>query len=475
MGGSIVKVTTLLIILSIALAGNTQNVFNKAFDESNAANHTANILEHSNHFFFTQKSFISGNAVLEALILDTAGQLLQKKSLVVDNNFNIFYGYAGSLQHLTNNEFCQQYHIALDSTIKLIFFDDNLNVIRNTHYNFGNYVTSGVIEQINDSTLLILGRVKNITNYNLFLINTDIQGNERWRTIFGETGKDDFGFAIEYINNEIVIGGQSHFSSSTVYPHLFKFSNTGQLILDTIYTQFNNGVYLAYDSQYGLFFSASTNNNSNTQPVVGSINLDFSINWSSHFFTNDQFVHINQMTINSQGIITMAGTKLINGEFSGLFFQANAQGDSLGSKIIDHLPNELAAFNDIRSTSDGGYIMAGQTRAPSQDSWIVKVNEWGCDELPCTVSVAEQPEKDNGEIHCYPNPSNGIGTIKGSFRNAHFNNEIKVFNSLGQLVFSKNLTNKEFEMEVNLTNSGLYLVNLYQGNSLIESLKWVVN
>jgi hypothetical protein len=277
------------------------------------------------------------------------------------------------------------------------------------------------------------------------------------------------------LNNNIIVGGQTYYTSQIAHPHLYEFNNSGLLLFDTAYTQFDNGGFLTNHQNYGLYLTGIKYYSNNRQPYLISINTDFSINWSKNYFSNDTAVTTTQMVIRDDGIITMAGTKLINGEFSGLFFQTNAQGDSLGSKIIDHLPNELAAFNDIRSTSDGGYIMAGQTRAPSQDSWIVKVNKWGCDELPCAVSVAEAPKKDNSTLTCYPNPSNGLGTLKGSFKNAGSNNVIKVFNSLGQLVFSKSITNQDFEMEVSLPISGLYLVNLYQGGVLVRSLKWVVN
>ena len=456
--------------------GNTQNVFNKVFDEGNSANHTANVLEYSNQYYFTQKSFILGNAVLEAVILDTAGQLLHKKSLIINSSFNLYYGYAGALQLLSNNEFCQLYNVGLDSIFQLVFFDDSLNVIRNTQYVFNNYVNAGIIKQINDSSLIVLGRVKVANDYDLALINTDLQGNERWRTIFGETGKGDYGFAIEYVNDKILVGGQTFYTGQIAHPHIFEFNNSGQLLFDTIYTQFDNGGEIMYTALHGLYQFCSRNNYpTSVYPILLKINPDYSIQWHKEFFKNEQFVAPGNVTMSNDGIITIAGTYKVNGLNAGLFFQTNQNGDSLITKLIDHIPGELAQFQDIRPTSDGGYIMAGETDAPTQDSWIVKVNEWGCDELPCTVSVAEEPENDKGELFCYPNPSNGLGTLKGSFKNAGSNNEIKVFNSLGQLVFSKSFTNKEFEMEVNLPNSGLYLVNLYQGGLLVESLKWVVN
>ena len=80
-----------------------------------------------------------------------------------------------------------------------------------------------------------------------------------------------------------------------------------------------------------------------------------------------------------------------------------------------------------------------------------------------------------GTLNCYPNPSNGAGVISGSLTKFTAGTEIKIFNTLGQLISTIPITQKDFEVEINLAQSGLYLVNLYQNNELIESKKWVVN
>ena len=470
MGSAVNKYILIFMILSIATTSFTQNVFNKAFDQSNTANLTSNALEYSNQYYFTQSAYITGAALIQGVILDTNGQMVLKKTLVSNTSFDLYYGYAGALQYLSNNEFCQLYNIGLDSILQLVFFDNSLNVIRNTEFVFNNYVNAGVLKQINDSTLLALGRVKVANDYNLVLINTDLQGNERWTTIFGETGKDDYGFAIEYLNDKIIVGGQTDFA----HPQIFEFNNAGQLLFDTTYTQFDNGGHLSSHQNYGLYLSGIMLKSYGRHPYLVSLNNDFTINWSKEYFSNDTSVAITQMIINQNGTLTMSGVKLVNNEFSGLFFQTNSQGDSLGSKIIDHLPGKLAAFNDIRPTSDGGYIMAGETKAPTQDSWIVKVNAWGCDNIPCIVSVPEVPEDTQGSLICYPNPSSGTGTIKGSFNNASSTNQIKIYNSIGQLILSKTITKDQFQITVQLPAKGIYFIALYQSYTLLKYQKWVV-
>ena len=474
MGGSIVKVTTLLIILSIAQMGNTQNVFNKAFDNANLANYSTNVLEWNHEYYVMQKIYTGNSNALEVIKLDSSGQIILKEIIIEDSNNSIRYGYAGSFQIINDTELCQLYRVNNDNALYLAYFDQNINVSRTFRYAFNSDVYPGLINNINDSTLLILGLTYDTTNLDLVLINTDLQGNERWRTTFGETGKDNYGFSIEFASNHIIVGGQTLINGSTSHPSIFKFNQTGTLVFDTTYTQYSSGGHFFTHPSFGWYMSAAMDTSSRYYPVLLKLNTNFTVSFAKTYFSNEKYVSIGQHKINDAGIITSAGMQIVNNLITGIFFQTNHNGDSLGSKLLDHIPGERAQFHDIRPTSDGGYILAGETRAPSQDSWIVKVNEWGCDNIPCIVSVAETPKNDKGELNCYPNPSSGFGTLKGSFKNADSNNDIKVFNSLGQLVFSKSITTKEFETEVSLPNSGLYLVNLYQGNELVNSLKWVV-
>ncbi len=475
MGSSIVKFLTILFVLSITQKGIAQNVFNKAFDNANLANYSTNALEWNHEYYLMQKIYTGFSNALEVVKLDSLGNTILKEKVIEDSNNSIRYGYAGSFQVINNSELCQLYRIHNDSALYLTYFDLNVNNSRTYRYGFNFDVYPSIIKNLNDSTILILGLAQISNSQDLVLINTDLQGNERWRTIFGEPGKDDYGFAIEYVNNKIIVGGQTYYTGQIAHPHIFEFNNSGLLLFDTTYTQFDNGGQIIYNDTNGLYLYSTRNNYpTSVYPIIHKLNNDYSIQWTKEFFKNEKLVSTGAMTINDNGIISLVGNKMVNNVITGLFFQINNNGDSLGAKLIEHIPGETAYLFNIRPTSDGGYIMAGETKAPTQDSWIVKVNAWGCDNIPCIVSVPEVPEDTQGSLICYPNPSNGLGTIKGSFNNASSTNQIKIYNSIGQLVFSKAIATKEFELEVNLPNSGLYLVNLYQGNELVKSKKWVV-
>ncbi|MGB1004679.1 MAG: T9SS type A sorting domain-containing protein [Salibacteraceae bacterium] len=469
MGSTVNKILLVLITLVMPFVGHNQSVFNKAFDAGNTGNRTNNAIEVNGSYYFTQKTFKNNDVQLEAVELDSLGNILNKQDIVTNNSYNLFYGYAGSLQYLSNNEFCQLYKVGPDSSLRLVFFDTNLVVIRDVEVYQGYYTSPYTIKQVNDSAIIIIGQVWTSSG-DLIVINTDLQGNSRWQTIIGDPNKSDVGVDIEVLNSKILISG----NTNDLGPHIYELDDDGTLNFDTIYSNYDFGRNIKYHPNFGLYFLVDNENRGNSQryPILLKLNLDYTINWEKEYFKNELLTYFQQFTIRDDGVLTFGGG-FVENDFRGLFFQVNHNGDSLGSKLIDHIPGERAQFHDIRPTSDGGYIMAGEAHNPGQDSWIVKVNAWGCDNIPCIVSVNEN-ELPKGELTCYPNPANGSGTISGSLTQFTSRTEIKIFNQLGQLVKTIPVTQKDFEVQINLAQSGLYLVNLYQNNELIESKKWVV-
>ncbi len=130
--------------------------------------------------------------------------------------------------------------------------------------------------------------------------------------------------------------------------------------------------------------------------------------------------------------------------------------------------------------------------APQQSSWSAMqagVHNWQYYIHPELISAStennkwggiqnEPSKKDvNGYafLTCYPNPTNSGGIIKGFtpiLKNG--NNQIKIYNSIGQLISSEVIAKKQFQITVQLPAKGLYFVALYQNNQLTKYQKWVV-
>jgi hypothetical protein len=93
-----------------------------------------------------------------------------------------------------------------------------------------------------------------------------------------------------------------------------------------------------------------------------------------------------------------------------------------------------------------------------------------------TPSNSSKAELTNSNfLTCYPNPTNSGGIIEGFAPILiNGNNQIRIYNSIGQLISSKTLVKEQFQITVQLPAKGLYFIALYQNNTLLKHQKWVV-
>lgn len=99
----------------------------------------------------------------------------------------------------------------------------------------------------------------------------------------------------------------------------------------------------------------------------------------------------------------------------GYLAKISPQGDSIWDRLILHpnLPtfSEYHEIFDIKSTPDGGYLLVGESTAsgegPSQQGWLVKVDQYGCLVPGCHLISNSQTTSAAVEMKLllYPNPA----------------------------------------------------------------------
>jgi len=130
--------------------------------------------------------------------------------------------------------------------------------------------------------------------------------------------------------------------------------------------------------------------------------------------------------------------------------------------------------------------------APQQSSWSAMqagVHSWQYYINPHLITtdtennkwdgVQEDKQKENlntsSYLTCFPNPTNSGGVIKGfvpMVKNSKA--QIRIYNSIGQLIATKQIATEQFEIAVQLPAKGLYFIALHQNNKIINHQKWIV-
>ena len=147
-------------------------------------------------------------------------------------------------------------------------------------------------------------------------------------------------------------------------------------------------------------------------------------------------------------------------------------------------PDDEHTLNDLKATSDGGYIFCGEstdeawdegfTEGPAQQGWLVKVDEYGCLVEDCQLTDGINVIEQEGTIDYFkagPIPAGDFLNIYQS-ATAHFST-YQLINTQGQVVeeFSALSKGSTMMVDVSKLSAGSYQLVLRDGNAVLQSEK----
>ncbi len=343
----------------------------------------------------------------------------------------------------------------LDSNFNVVWyksFGDNNNdsraqslIVENGGYTFGGYYSS-----LNQNTKAAFYRTE--------LFKTDTAGNLTWhwlsdssRLTFGATG------LIKTKDGGYVFSGQGA-GQKIVYP------STAVVL----WWPWIEKIYAAGSSQWHL--------------VV-----------NNHHTTDADYCSINKLIELPNGDIVAAGQIVsgydekdtLNGSF-GTLLRLTANGNVKwrrqysynGDTMIYHL-------YDMKQSSDGGYIMAGQTydvyhkiptTLPWQRAWLMKVDSNGCtsnnDPQCLAVGVPQEPKLAAGSYKVYPNPV--TDQLLVSYQKADDASESFIVTDITGRAVVRSLLSGNVgiaKMDLRSLQSGIYFYRIMAGETVKQSGK----
>ncbi len=160
----------------------------------------------------------------------------------------------------------------------------------------------------------------------------------------------------------------------------------------------------------------------------------------------------------------------------------SSQGDSLWSRTYRY-PNlpfgTIHRVNDFQSTSDGGFLICGETRGENgkgQRGWLLKLDEFGCLVPGChIVDDVTFLEKNKIELKIYPNPTSDYLNVlvRGKLEKSI----ARIINLEGQVmdVFEMEAgENRTFITSVSHLTSGIYFLQIQNKDGNITSVEFIV-
>jgi hypothetical protein len=247
------------------------------------------------------------------------------------------------------------------------------------------------VQQTNDGGYILLGKTVSIVNSesDVYLIKTDINGNELWNKTFGGVG-DESGNSVHQTNDGgYIITGYTLNSFGLVgesYVYLIKTDGSGNEQWSQTFGGIieNGGISVHQTTDEGYIIGGYTYSFGNGESDVYLIKTDVSGNeqWSKTFGgVNYDFGYSVQQTSDGGYVITGNTNSYGNGNYDIYLIKTDGNGNELWSNTFGGSDSDYGY--SVQQTTDGGFILCGSTTSfgnGSYDLYLIKTDGNGIEQ-----------------------------------------------------------------------------------------------
>ena len=356
-----------------------------------------------------------------------------------------------------------------------------------------NYI--GNVQELDNGDLIITGGTTNhwgAKGLDAMWMRTDSIGNIKWIHTSGDTRWDNFGgFSVLTSGNMLVY---TNVDTNNGTPFIIKTDQNGNRVWSRpIQTKIGyglNGGFKCKDGNivvYGFVYDSIFNNT--LKYLNGTITkLDTNANIIWHKEVGHTLgSQISSCFEDEDGNIIGVGDYDLNIDSNNYYINYGwvIKLDKNGNKIWQRFPHYNIHVGEqqlyvIIPSMFGGFITGGYSfpefNQRNQDMWLLRLDEYGCDSTGCqNVGIAPNGN-DIYSLNIYPNPSHDKLFISGDFP-AGIRLNCQIYDLAGRIVGQTNAGsafNGLMELNTSALSNGLYVVQVYDKDTLVGRAKFVV-
>ena len=428
------------------------------------------------------------------MFLDFNGDTLYSK-WVVKQYYGYYDGWGGAFRKYSNGGFYMGG--AIEDTAGTVYamlyrFDENGDTLWTKKYGNGiDFYSFNNARETSDKGFILTGSRTVGSNLQGLLIKTDSLGNIQWQQHYGGSGRDVAVGVVPLSDGRYLMGGSTETQPcGNVLENAIwaiRANNNGSQNWTNCYggaNQENAAGYPAFEFPNGDIAVVSGFADPSTYPYIMRINSSGIVQYEKYVFVDngDGFLHSGVRGSNDD--ILGVGMHRPPGVDYGLFMRYDAQVDSLWYRTYQHATNSINELWDIDTAHGGGYVMCGTTNQSSvQDVWVIKVDEHGClndpdcwysgpyveeEKLSVGISVLE---KEN-YFSVFPNPNNGRFILESKI-GIRSDLEMKIYNLLGEILFSSPFNSAKTELDISEFSNGIYFITVTNDGGVLWKSKVV--
>lgn len=478
---------------------NAQIRFNDNYPFSNSLNQATNILALNDGYVLIEQidDFDSLNTGIGVRKIDFLGNELWVKKIFRKKAL-LYAGFSNSCQMVNGNELIissgfidtLNYEQRAQGSILAI----NLNGDSLWQRTYGGTWKDGFYSSLLDidGNLVSVGFYHtSASTYDAWAVKTDTLGNVIWDKKFGGINGDVFSSVVQAPDGGYyLIGGSDSFNSlSDVY--LVKVDINGNLLWQkTFSTPLADGANGCLFASNKLYIAGTSFSNFPSSQLTDGLLLisDLDGNQISSKIigepTKSNTFRTNPIAL-TNGDIVVAGENNfhpINSVPWGWLYKFNQDGDSIWARTYSNNRNAPNYIYDLKTTNDGGFIMAGTTidslgGIGAQNSWVLKLDEYGCEVENCQLyDAVEKVEKKIVQLSASPNPFNNQTIINYTLQENTKAELLVLEMSTGKVIKRAQVigdTTQSYLLNNEGLTPGVYAIQLLINSQLINAIKVV--
>ncbi|MCY7409317.1 MAG: T9SS type A sorting domain-containing protein [Chitinophagales bacterium] len=325
-------------------------------------------------------------------------------------------------------------------------------------------------------------------NPNLYLVRVDKEGILLWQKEYDESF-DDEGLHIELFDStHVIIAGYKHeYNSPNDTPWVFVTDLAGNIVKERSFTEPPYNCYAAIGPRLSkgidenFIFSGCLNGalqNGFFEYPLYLAKMDTNLNfiWQKDFNSaNVIYIYHTEQMQDSSIMVVGYQQDSITGRVWGWVSKLDNNGNVIWDKLYKQGNSFINYLYDIDQTYDCGFVVSGSMNTGDQQSWLLKMDKYGCINPVCDTSASSCgigfPTSNSQsqsvstmqlDASIYPNPASDVLSVFYSLPQGSNTAQLIIYNINGSKVYEEKLYRSVHEVSVDVSAlaGGVYVCEI---------------
>jgi hypothetical protein len=466
----------LLVVLGISIIANGQNVyFNNTYDVGLNANGITSVIQDPSDSSY----LVTGNYPtfpgqnMYVMRLDQYGDTLWSKHYG-DSLHELYSGSKNSIS-LIGNGFLVVGSVSDTSGYTnsiLLKFNHDGDTVFTRRYDYSEWDIFRASHTIDDNQILMVGSTRSGSSYDLLLVKVDSLGSEIWQQQYGTTTGWESGYSVDHDGTNILVGGGKRNSSGGAGEiYMVKTDLQGNQEWEETFGQTDEAfgsVQICDDGNYLAVGSSIPDTSNNRHSLLAKITPNKVKLWEKVFPISGgkEDVFGDAVTLTNGDVVATGQTwnDEVPDYYVGFIIRTNSEGEMIWKRDFQGRNKHTYVF-DMEQTLDGGFVVAGYVSPDdiyTQDGWVIKLDSMGCEMDSCWYTGVDVVNEGENKLNIFPNPARDMLTVLNLNQQ-----EIAVYNLTGKREAVLAIDN---QINVSYLPNGIYFLQVGE-----ETRKFVIS